>query len=198
MNKAEKRVQSTLALKELLITVINEPSKSQANAKLKEALKVQSKLAKWEDEALGITQCSLNTLKNSAENVIDGGYRFIDNLRLNALLAIEQHSERKKSSNKTSKAGLSKRVSELEHSNRVLEQQNKMLVDLLVNLKGKALEFANDGSDITKTLCKREMSRLSAKVGFTGNMDLITAIEKDADKISFKNVSDINGNSSDS
>lgn len=194
MNKTEQRAYSTIALKKLLICAISEPAQFQDKTEFIEVLKVQGKLAKWQDDTLGIKPCSLNTLKTSAEGLFDNGYQTLDELRQNAILAFEQHFERKKASNKTTKVGLQKKVRELELKNSILEQQNRILVDLLVNMKEKTVGYASDGSDLTIALCEREMRRLSAKVGFSGNIELFSALEKKADEEAVKKVSSISEN----
>jgi hypothetical protein len=182
MNKAEKRIKSTYALRDLLVEVINEPVEFQDIPEFSAALRVQGRLAKWQDEERFIVSCSLNTLKTSAEDLLDGGYDALDNLRLNAIATLEGYAERKSASSKSNKTGLLKKVKELEHQINILEQQNMMMVNLVVDLKGTALQYAATGDSTTRAKCETYMKTISAKIGFTGNTLLFKALKKKDDK----------------
>ncbi|MGF1756644.1 hypothetical protein L4D76_01590 [Photobacterium sagamiensis] len=175
ISKSE-RADSTYALRDLLTEVIEEPAQWMSEQEFIDALKVQGKFAKWQDEERGITPCSLNTLKTSAEETLDGGYNRLDQLRLNALAAIEGYSERKNGSNKRTRAGLAKRVEELEKKNKILEQQNALLVDIICNLKENAAKYAKKAPALTRAQCEKDMRGVEARISFSGNKELFKAI----------------------
>ena len=179
-NKKQRRAESTYALRDFLQEVIRNPKDWQANQELIEALKAQGKLAKWDDQTRGINAVSLNTLKTAAEELLEGGYNALDQLRKSALASIEAHKEKGKAGNTQTKTGLQKKLKTQDRHIQLLEQQNMMLVYLLSELKAKAIKYASAGPTITQVLCKREMTEINAKISFSGNADLIAVALKNA------------------
>ena len=167
-NKKQRRAESTYALRDFLLEVIRTPKDWYTNQELIEALKAQGKLAKWDDPTRGIDAVSLNTLKASTEELLEGGYGALDQLRKGALAAIEAHKEKGKAGHTKTKTGLQKKLIEQKHHIRLLEQQNMMLVYLLSELKAKATKYASEGSATVQALCKREMADINAKISFSG------------------------------
>lgn len=173
MTPSEQRSISVIALKNLLIEAIEEPALWIENQDFVSAIKSQGKLAKWQDVERRIIPCALNTLKSAAEDLLEGGYASLDQLRLSALSVIERHRVLVAGSNKTTKSGLRKSVDELERRCSLLEQQNMLMVFLIGELRNKAFRYAQDGKASTLALCEKEMAEISAKIAFTGNEQLI-------------------------
>jgi|TARA_R110001583_G_C5670079_1_gene410724 hypothetical protein len=176
MNKSKSK--SINALSKVLKEAIQNPSNDYVKPEFVEALKSQGKLALWRDESLGIKPCALNTLKATAEIVFIDGHKHLDCLRMGAKEAIEAFAVKVEVEvgNKKTKKGLVILVDELEGKISILEQHNRMLVDLVVSLKAKAMDYGSSGSAKTKTLCDREMDRVNAKVGFMANKELFAAL----------------------
>lgn len=179
MDKSPRAI-STYALRDLLIEIIEDPSQWYNNQEFIAALKVQGKLAKWLDNERGIVPCSLNTLKTSAKDVLDGGYNRLDQFRINALDAIEGHVEQKNRSNKNTKMGLKKKVKELEREVLIVKQQNTILVHLVCDLKEKAAKYAMKAPDLTRAQCEKDMRGVEAKINFAANEDLFKALAERA------------------
>ncbi|MBE3897349.1 hypothetical protein HJ156_22005 [Vibrio parahaemolyticus] len=177
LGKSE-RADSTYALRDLLTEVIEEPAQWMGKQEFIDALKVQGKFAKWKDDERKIVPCALNTLKTSAEETLDGGYDRLDQLRLNALAAIEGHVEKENGSNKKTKTGLLKRVDELEEQVSILEQQNTLLVDIICNLKDNAAKYAQKAPTLTRAQCEKDMRGVEARISFSGNKELFEALAK--------------------
>lgn len=135
-NKAayEKNAKSFLALRDLLQLIIRQPAPFAENEMLLKALKSQGAMASLElsFEDHGATKLkermSTNTLKAHAANAIEQGFEGFDALRIAALDKLLEFRERTESSNKRTKAGLSKRTSELEEQLEVLRQVNMVLL----------------------------------------------------------------------
>lgn len=135
-NKAayEKNANSFLALRDLLQLIIRQPAPFADNETLLKALKSQGATASLEFsfEDRGATKLkermSINTLKAHAANVLEQGFEGFDALRIAALDKLLDFRERTESSNKRTKAGLSKRTSELEEQLEVLRQVNMVLL----------------------------------------------------------------------
>lgn len=111
--RRERDISSVKATQALLRAIATEPAEFLSDTKVTEALSSQGALAKHVDESRGIFAMSLNTQKRVAEEAL-GSYDLIDRLRRGALDALEGEREKAASSNKSTKAGLLLRVTELE------------------------------------------------------------------------------------
>lgn len=83
------RQSSIVALEKLLTSLLTGTAVCNDDA-LRAACKSQGELAKYENSELGIRSCSLNTLKSSADQFLDGGYKRLDSLRFQFLRKLRQ------------------------------------------------------------------------------------------------------------
>lgn len=141
MTKIDKRVnnniKSILALSDLLRKVCEQPSEYVKDFVLVKSLRSQGATARYSKESENILGSSINTLKRISDENIDGGFQALDRLRLNALNQVTDYSEKKNDSNKITRAGLAKRVKELEEENNSLMKVNFMLLDAIVRVKNE-------------------------------------------------------------
>lgn len=119
--RLEKSGNSVLSIYRYLIEILNTPSAHVSSVDIICALSSQGALAHYSDAARGIHAVSLNTLKRAADLAIEGGFKTLDRTRLAAKGAIAREIAKAERSNKINKAGLSKRVAELEEENHSLQ-----------------------------------------------------------------------------
>ena len=84
MNTTEINQQKVLTSKSFLLEIIKSPSDFVNDVELFDSLKSQGGLAKLEVQSRNITSCSLNTLKNASETLLNRGFTELDELRKNA------------------------------------------------------------------------------------------------------------------
>ena len=137
MQKIDKRLErsskSTIGLRDLLRNICDSPASYKDNSDVISALKSQGALSKYTSEDLLIVPTSINTLKRVSDEYIEGGFQALDNLRKTALQRIDNYKERGNSSNKSTRAGLSKRVTELEDDVLKLEKINYTLLQTIAD-----------------------------------------------------------------
>lgn len=124
MNSRGERVSgstSIRALCELLRAVIQSPAEFAGDTSLKDALRSQGALAKYERIGDSIVPSSINTLKKWAAEHLEGGWKGLEHLRKGATEALVRHDQNKQKSNKTTKEGLKRRTDELEE--KLIEQR---------------------------------------------------------------------------
>lgn len=124
MPKPDKRIEkSTInihVLRELLRHIISHPKDFTSNTDVRKALKSQGGTASLSislhinGRQLDKNPTSLNSLKQHANEVFDGGFGEINSLRLEALSAIERLETKKTEVNKRTKDGLQNKVKDLE------------------------------------------------------------------------------------
>lgn len=118
--RVQKNVESTLAARQLLRTLIKNPESYAEDEKLIDDLKSQGGLAKlqYKTEIDGETveklPMSLNTLKNYAVSVLDEGFDGLDSLRIRAREAVETYSARAERPDSRSRTGLQTKIHDLE------------------------------------------------------------------------------------
>lgn len=133
-------------LRDLLHHIIAHPSKFADDNSLVNALKSQGRTAQLNfqfedhDGQKEIKGMSLNSLKRYTEELFDGGFEEFNALRIRALTALTKCQETKKNSNKRTKYGLLKRVSELEQE---LEQHKKINLILLQGIMVASNSLSN-------------------------------------------------------
>lgn len=125
---------SVVALSELLRRVIQSPSEFAGDAPLAEALRSQGALSKYERRPESIVPSSINTLKKWAAERLDGGWDGLDHLRKGARDALQRNDQKQRASNKSTKAGLQVRSSELEADLLEQRQVNLGLLHILGTL----------------------------------------------------------------
>lgn len=141
--RIERSIKSIIALRNFLIDVCEKPESFVSDNSLRDALKSQGGLAKYTDSELGISSTSINTLKRLCAEVINGGFKALDDLRKGALERIEEHEHREKASNKRTRTGLVKRVNELEKDILLLKQTNYLLAQALYEVISDIKSVAN-------------------------------------------------------
>lgn len=141
--RVERSIKSTIALRHFLRAVCEKPEVYREDKLLRNALKSQGGLAKYTNSELGICPTSINTLKRVSAEVIEGGFKALDDLRNGALDRVEDLEHREKSSNKRTRSGLAKRVNKLEKDTLILEQTNYLLIQALTDVIGDIKSVAN-------------------------------------------------------
>ncbi|MDG2810258.1 hypothetical protein P7L89_27005, partial [Vibrio parahaemolyticus] len=116
MKVLEKNQTKILETEKLLKEIITAPTEFKNDEELLKALKSQSGIAKYQNQERNITSCSLNTVKSISEALLERGFLSLDELRINAKLAVEavHHNEKASKGNKQTVVGLKHKVSELE------------------------------------------------------------------------------------
>ena len=174
MSVSEQRNKSIYALNRLLKDVIRNPGEWIVNTDLIASLKAQGKLSKWSDADLGIIPSALNTLKTTAEDLLDDGFAGLDRKRVKALLAIEREINKKSRPKSGSKLQLEEKIKELASQVTLLEQRNMTFTYFIKELQALAIKHASQGnSELYRAKCQRELQNIQAKLSFTGECDLI-------------------------
>lgn len=157
--RVERTASSIIALRDFLRDVCEKPEAYKADQPLRKALQSQGGLANYANAELGICATSINTLKRGSADVIDGGFQALDNLRKGALERIEDVEQRTDKSNKRTRSGLAKRVSELEEETIILEQTNYFLVQAITEAISDVKSVANVGDQLARTQRSQEVIR---------------------------------------
>ncbi|MFA0178743.1 hypothetical protein AB4472_26900 [Vibrio lentus] len=107
-------------------------------------LKSQGRLAKFESESLNIESCALNTFKNNADEVIRGGFEVIDQLRKNAVNAIEFEitGNKTRKGNVATAIGQKYRIKEQAKEIEALQRENLILTALVREARSKMKTIA--------------------------------------------------------
>lgn len=176
MNKVtaayEKNAKSLLALRDLLQLVMRQPARFAENEELLKALSSQGATAALEiefeedGELKRKERMSTNTLKAHSANVFELGFEGFDALRVGAADAIASFKNRRESSNKRTKDGLSRRTAELESQ---LEQHQMINMVLLQGLSMAIGHFRTIRQDVKPALMEKRakdaIETLTALVG---------------------------------
>ncbi len=171
---SEQRNNSIYALNRLLKDVISNPGEWIDNTDLIASFKAQGKLSKWSDAKLGIIPGALNTLKTTAEDLLDDGFAGLDRKRINALLAIEREISKNSRPKSGSKLQLEEKIKEQASQVTLLEQRNMTLTYFIKELQTLAVKYASQGNSVAyRAKCQRELQIIQAKLSFTGEYDLI-------------------------
>lgn len=143
LEKNQTKVTETVKLLKEIITL---PAEFKDDEDLLKALKSQSGIAKYQNEERNITSCSLNTVKSVSGALLDRGFLSLDELRINAKLAIEaaQHSEKASTGNKQTVVGLRLKVTELESQLDAAQRSNSLLTAMVSELRSKLKQIAFD------------------------------------------------------
>lgn len=116
MRELEQNQVKAVNTQTLLIEIIQTPNDFKNDEKLLKILSSQSALAKYSCPERNIVSCSLNTLIKVSDSHIDEGWKYVDTLRKNAKVAIEDaiQKEKKGKPNNQTVAGLKITKSNLE------------------------------------------------------------------------------------
>ncbi|EIV8655702.1 hypothetical protein MA790_003919 [Vibrio parahaemolyticus] len=173
MKVLEKNQVKVLETEKLLREVITAPTEFKDDEELVMALKSQSAIAKYQNKKRNIAPCSLNTVKSISETLLVRGFLSLDELRINAKKAIEKANgeEIATKGNKQSKAGLERRVSELESELDVARRSNSLLIAMVSELRSKLKQVANhEGTTEERQELYRDHNRtIEAQMNYTLN-----------------------------
>lgn len=157
--RIDRSIKSIIALRNFLRDICEKPGAYKEDELLRDALKSQGGLAKYANAELGIGSTSINTLKRVSAEVIEGGFRALDDLRKGALERIEDLEQREETSNKKTRAGLAKRVDELEGNTLILEQTIYFLVQALTEAVSDIKSVANVDDKTARDRRSQEAAR---------------------------------------
>ncbi|WP_305837163.1 hypothetical protein [Photobacterium leiognathi] len=145
MKVLEKNQTKILETEKLLKEIITAPTEFKNDEELLKALKSQSGIAKYQNQERNITPCSLNTVKSISEALLERGFLSLDELRINAKLAVEavHHNEKASKGNKQTVVGLKHKVSELESELDAAQRSNSLLTAIIIELRSKLKQIAN-------------------------------------------------------
>lgn len=144
MKVLEKNQTKILETEKLLREIITTPAEFKNDEELLKALKSQSGIAKYQNQERNITSCSLNTVKSISEALLERGFLSLDELRINAKLAIEaaHHDEKASKGNKQTVVGLKHKVSELESELGAAQRSNFLTLVIISELRSKLKQLA--------------------------------------------------------
>ncbi|MGD8233423.1 hypothetical protein [Vibrio sp. TRT 1302] len=173
MKVLEKNQVKVLETEKLLREIITTPAEFKDDEELVIALKSQSAIAKYQNQERNIAPCSLNTVKNISEALLERGFLSLDELRIHAKRAIENANgeESATKGNKQSKAGLKRRVAELESELDVARRSNSLLTAMVTELRSKLKQLANyEGTvEVRQELYREHSRKIEAQMNYTLN-----------------------------
>lgn len=152
----------------LLKEVITNPTNFKNDKVLVKALKSQGGIAKYENAELDIAACSLNTFKTTSSSLLERGFLSLDELRINAKLAVENALLGTKA-NKRTQTGLKQKIAELEAELDVAQRSNFLLTTIIKELRSKLKQMSeHDGSTEEKKEIYRTYNKLiEAELSYT-------------------------------
>ncbi|AEH31777.1 hypothetical protein DEB41_00855 [Vibrio anguillarum] len=173
MKVLEKNQTKVLETEKLLREIITSPAEFKDDEELLKALKSQSDIAKYQDQNRTIEPCSLNTLKSNAESLLERGFVSLDELRINAKLAIEAARLEEKASkgNKTTVVGLQHKVAELESELDAAQRSNFLLTVMVSELRSRLKQLANHEGTVEERqeLYRTYNKKVEAELNYTLN-----------------------------
>jgi hypothetical protein len=150
-----KNQETIVSLQKLLIDICKNPEDFDFEIySLK--LKSQNGLSKIIDQDRKIFPSSINTLKRISPNVLKGGFDELNKLRVMAYDSLCSFNTKEEKSNKINKAGLHKRVSELEEQVSNLQQAHLLSINTI-------MEDLNTFNTIVNSKSKESIKSLSAE-----------------------------------
>lgn len=173
MKVLEKNQTKILETEKLLREIIISPTLFKNDEELLKALKSQSAIAKYQNQERNITPCSLNTVKSISEALLERGFLSLDELRINAKLAIEatHHAEKASKGNKQTIVGLKQKVAELELELDAAQRSNSLLTVMVSELRSRLKQLADyEGTVEERQELYREYNRkIEAQMNYTLN-----------------------------
>ena len=135
------------------------PKQYKDDKTLLKQLKSQCGLARLESEERNIKSCALNTFKANADQVIRGGFEKIDQLRKNAVNAIEFEIKGKKTrkGNMVTAIGQKSRIKEQKIEEKLKntdlpEEKKEQLLDELNDIRADLIEIEAEKQDRNKII----------------------------------------------
>ncbi|MEZ8189616.1 hypothetical protein [Vibrio sp. 1F279] len=168
MSTFEKNQSKVIDTKSLLLEVIKNPLSFRDNEALKLSLKSQGALAKYIDSERGIASCSLNTLKNASNSLLDRGFAEIDELRINAKNEIEETVAGRKATQST-RQKLRHKVDDLEYQLSVMKKNNFHFSMIISELRGelKRMSESSDNIEERQHAYEEVNRKVKAKLHYT-------------------------------
>lgn len=175
---SNQRWLSTQSLNNTLLQVIDNPIPWLENHEFINSLKSQSKLAKWENAERKITSCSLNTLKSSADSVLNDGFSGIDLRRIGALEVIEREVAKKLQPKPGTRVALEAKIKDQSVKIATLEARNMTLTHFIRELQSIAENaILSSGSKVSVVRHKRNLAVVHAKLSACGENSLVVITE---------------------
>ncbi|NOH68948.1 hypothetical protein [Vibrio rotiferianus] len=176
MKVLEKNQTKVLETEKLLKEIITAPTEFKNDEELLKALKSQSGIAKYQNQERNITSCSLNTVKSISEALLERGFLSLDELRINAKLAVEavHHNEKASKGNRQTAVGLKHKVSELESELDAAQRSNSLLTVMVSELRSRLKQLANHEGTVEERqeLYREHNRKIEAQMNFTLNGEL--------------------------
>ncbi|MCQ1060383.1 hypothetical protein LRP52_36940 [Photobacterium sp. ZSDE20] len=179
MKVLEKNQTKVLETDKLLREIITSPAEFKDDEELQLALKSQSAIAKYQNQERRIASCSLNTLKSLSDALLDRGFLSLDELRINAKLAIEaaHHAEKGSKGNKQTVVGLRHKVDELQSELDAAQRSNFLLTVMVSELRSKLKQLAvHEGTvEERQELYRVHNKGIEAELNYTLDGELLSA-----------------------
>lgn len=145
----------------MLLEVVKQPSIFFENSSLRTALKSQGTLSKWSNETGDIQGSSLNTVKRISTKVLDGGFDTLNQLRIKALISLNEVEASRIQPKKSKKTDLQLRIQELERSLQItLEDLLSMTMALENSLSQGYFYATNSNNNMLIDLCIKEQKAI--------------------------------------
>lgn len=161
----DRRVRRSVASIQARVAFLQEvlvcPDKYQDDHLLKKAVVSQGAFAKYQNAKAEILACSLNTLKNLADDSISGGFQALDMLRVRVKEATAGVPKVLQNADRKTKAGLEKQVVDLKRQVGDLKEDLEILTWALSKSLAQARNYAaQTKSGIVQSLCRKEHQEL--------------------------------------
>lgn len=177
MKVLEKNQIKVLETEKLLREIITSPVEFKDDKELLKALKSQAAIAKYQNQERNITSCSLNTVKSISEALLERGFSSLDELRINAKLAIEaaHHVEKTSKGNKQTAVGLKQKIAELESELDAVQRSNFLMLVMITELRSKLKQLAeHDGTAKERQeLYQYHNKKVEVELNYTLNGELL-------------------------
>lgn len=161
MNKRiNKNNQSILSLRDLLHDITSRPEVYLEEVEIIQALKSQGSLAKLSIEPKCISQSSINTQKRIADNILEGGFEELDQLRKTAIMAVENIAYANKHPDKETRSGLLLTIAKLESEKQSLKEELLLLTLAFDKSLRQGVRYASQADASIQALCKKEQREL--------------------------------------
>ncbi|EMK3317940.1 TPA: hypothetical protein I7759_14535 [Vibrio vulnificus] len=168
MQTLEINQEKVLNTRYLLLEVIESPENYRDNDGLLQALASQGKLAKYSDENLKIVACSLNTMKNIADSLLDRGFAELDELRKSAKESILE-SGYDNAENEKTKSGAVRKSKRLELELDETRRSNFLLSLIIKELRCKIKQIAetDDSKELRIDMYKDVDEKVEIQLNYT-------------------------------
>lgn len=156
---------SIRALLKFLDQVRSSPLDYLDDLPLRQALASQGKLAGFARPSVNVVAMTLNTAKQAASAVLDGGYDMLDRLRRTCLDTLEAAETRVRTPKRNSKTGLRSEIDHLKEANQVLREDLMVFTQAFTTSIKNSRNYAAQSDAATQELCAKECRELIAALG---------------------------------